>query len=311
MVTTLPNTLSPVKCAGVDLDMREDAFGHLRESNDVLGDTEALRSRLEEDGYLFLPGFLNKEHVLEARAKMVGRLLDQGSLETGTNPMDGILREGAQPKLGADTLQHDPLITRILYGERVTGLYEELLGHEILHFDYTWFRCMGRGNGSWPHCDIVYMGRGTKQLYTAWVPYGHVPHEVGGLILLEDSHKKQDRLKAYLEMDVDTYCTNGRHARAIESGERQWEHLHNGALSNNPHSLQKHLGGRWLTAEFLPGDFLTFGMATVHGGADNQTNRVRLSSDSRYQRADQPADERWIGANPIGHGLAGKRGMIC
>jgi len=52
-------------------------------------------------------------------------------------------------------------------------------------------------------------------------------------------------------------------------------------------------------------------MATVHASLDNQTNRFRLSSDSRYQLASEPADERWIGAHPAGHGPAGKKGKIC
>jgi len=44
---------------------------------------------------------------------------------------------------------------------------------------------------------------------------------------------------------------------------------------------------------------------------DNQTNKVRLSTDTRYQLASEPIDERWIGENPPAHGPAGKRGLIC
>ena len=52
-------------------------------------------------------------------------------------------------------------------------------------------------------------------------------------------------------------------------------------------------------------------MTLVHGGLDNQLNRMRLSSDTRYQRASQPIDERWIGADPIANKRAGKRGRVC
>jgi len=53
-------------------------------------------------------------------------------------------------------------------------------------------------------------------------------------------------------------------------------------------------------------------MYTVHASLDNASgNRIRFSSDSRYQPASLPADERWIGENPPAHGLAGKRGRIC
>lgn len=278
-------------CAGLPLDTSLEAFGPLRESTDHLHETHVLQERLREDGYLFLRGFLDRELVLKARESMLSKIQDPN--------------ESFSP----DIAEKNPAVDAVLYGDRVLGLYERLLEGPIRHFDFTWVRTMGAGPGTKPHCDIVYMGRGTFDLYTAWVPYGEVSLELGGLMILENSHKQQDRLKSYLTSDVDEYCTNGRHAKAIESGERVWER--DGALSTNAASLRDHLGGRWLTAEYQPGDFLTFGMATVHASVDNQTERTRLSTDSRYQRADQPVDERWIGENPIGHGTAGKRGRIC
>jgi len=66
-----------------------------------------------------------------------------------------------------------------------------------------------------------------------------------------------------------------------------------------------------LTADFRAGDVLTFPMHMVHASLDNPSDRIRLSSDSRYQPDSLPADERWVGEKPIGHGLAGKRGRIC
>jgi len=110
--------------------------------------------------------------------------------------------------------------------------------------------------------------------------------------------------------DVDAFCTNHPDAGLIESGQKQWQDW-DGRLSSNPVTLREKLGGRWLTADFKAGDFLTFGMATVHASLDNQSTRLRLSSDSRYQLASEPADERWIGPNPIAHGPAGKKGKVC
>jgi hypothetical protein len=53
-------------------------------------------------------------------------------------------------------------------------------------------------------------------------------------------------------------------------------------------------------------------MFLVHASLDNRTaNRLRLSSDCRYQRASEPVDDRWVGAQPPGHGTAGKRGRVC
>jgi hypothetical protein len=33
----------------------------------------------------------------------------------------------------------------------------------------------------------------------------------------------------------------------------------------------------------------------------NQSDRFRLSCDTRYQRADQQVDERWVGEEPKAH----------
>ena len=82
------------------------------------------------------------------------------------------------------------------------------------------------------------------------------------------------------------------------------------------HQKEAYELARWLTApEFRMGDVLIFTMKTVHAGTDNDTRALRLSTDSRYQRADAPVDERWVtGANgeaPVGHGLGAKRGKIC
>ena len=75
---------------------------------------------------------------------------------------------------------------------------------------------------------------------------------------------------------MDAYCTNRDDAVLIASGEKLWQYW-DGTLTNNPVRLREKLGGRWLTAEFRAGDLLTFTMATVHGGMDNQTDRVRFS----------------------------------
>jgi hypothetical protein len=75
--------------------------------------------------------------------------------------------------------------------------------------------------------------------------------------------------------------------------------------------IQHSLGGRWLTTEYRASDVLIFSIFTVHASLDNQSDRVRISSDSRYQLASDPVDERWVGEKPIGHSQAGKRGRIC
>jgi len=66
-----------------------------------------------------------------------------------------------------------------------------------------------------------------------------------------------------------------------------------------------------LTTAFQMGDLLTFGMTTVHASLDNQSNRIRISVDTRYQPADEPADERWIAENATPYRADFKRGRVC
>jgi hypothetical protein len=49
----------------------------------------------------------------------------------------------------------------------------------------------------------------------------------------------------------------------------------------------------------------------MHASMDNHTRSFRVSTDSRYQLASEPVDERWVGKNPLAHGPQGKLGMIC
>ena len=186
-------------------------------------------------------------------------------------------------------------------------LYTRLLGGAVRHYDFTWLRTIPPGKGTKPHEDIVFMGRGTQQVYTAWTPLGDISYELGGLLVLENSHRVERIIQTYGQKDVDSYCRNHPDATDRSTGTKWW----NGVLSNNPALLRKRLGLRWLTTEFRAGDLLTFGMFMAHASLDNHGERLRLSSDSRYQLASEPIDERWIGDHPIAHGPGGKRGRIC
>jgi len=74
-----------------------------------------------------------------------------------------------------------------------------------------------------------------------------------------------------------------------------------GWFSNDPQEITDEFGGQWATTEFNAGDVLIFGMYMMHASLTNTSNRFRISSDTRYQRADAPVDERWVGEKPKGH----------
>ena len=152
------------------------------------------------------------------------------------------------------------------------------------------------GRATAPHCDIVYMGRGTQHLYTIWIPLGDVPLEMGPLMVLEGSHRSKTLLEKYCKMDADE-----------GNGVFNWHYRHGGFFrggqyTKNPVAAQRELGGRWLTTDFVMGDLMVFSTFTLHGSLDNRSNQIRLSADARYQLASEPADPRWVKSSPPNRG---------
>lgn len=302
-------TLPQIVSYGHELDMSEDKFGILRDSSDAADDVAELHRRFAKDGYLYMKGYLERDRVLEARAAITDRLAAAGALDPAYPKMDAVAKPDAGYIFKPEITNGCEPVQNLLYSGRLTDFYRKFYGEEIRHYDYTWLRAIGPGKGTNPHCDLPYMGRGTHKHMTCWMPYGDISFELGGLMVLEGSHKRMDLLQNYVYRDVDGYCENKpKEVEKAKSG--GWSFT--GTLSHNPPAVRNKFGGRWLTTEFEAGDFLTFGMFLVHASLDNRTeNRLRISSDSRYQRASEPIDERWVGVNPPAHGPNGKRGLIC
>ena len=308
-------TLPTLRSLGRELDTSPKAFGYLTESNDILDQPDALRHRLEEDGYIYVRDFFDPELILAGRRSIFERIAREGRLDPDYDLMEGVVHPAeinidAAISFRPDLAAANEEIRRVVFGPEICEFYAGLFDEPIRHLDYIWCRLMGPGHGTAAHCDWVYMGRGSKQLLTCWIPYVDIPLEVGGLIMLEKSHLQADRIAKYMSKDVDAFCENNPGQVQSVATEGKWSFP--GWLSKHADTLPEKFQTRWLTTpEWKIGDFITFRMDLIHGSLDNQSNRVRFSTDTRYQPATHPADERWIGPNPLGHSLAGKRGRIC
>ncbi len=307
---------------GLALDMSAQAFGALRSSLDIMDNMDFLRHRFQEDGYLYLPGFLDRDLVLAARREELEKFARLGYLDPKYPLMEGVVHEryrteAVNPYAESEmdnSARRNPALMQVLYDGTMINFFEGLFGEAVRPFDYTWHRAKTASSksASPPHCDIVFMGRGSHQLCTSWTPLGDIPIPMGGLMVLENSHRLENLKATYGHLDVDQYCTNHADAAAIEAGTRQWQDWVNlGAYNTNAIETRSTLGGRWLTTDYHAGDLLVFGMFTMHASMDNTTRRFRLSTDTRYQPASDPIDERWVGETPIKHGPEGKIGMIC
>ncbi len=275
---------------GHPIDTSPDIFGFLKKSNDIRNNHDLLQRRMKEDGYLFLRDILDHDIVMDARREILEKLASIDEIHPDFPLMDAIAsnnsrRKEIDIKPFLKDLRTGAAYDRLCHEGRVMEFFDHFLGGPARAFDYLWLRTVGVGHATGCHYDVVYMGRGTKDLYTAWIPIGDVPLTDGALMILEYSHRLEDLKKTYGTGDVDRDKIDG------------W-------LSRNPPLARNTYGGRWLTAEFKPGDLLCFSMFTLHCSLDNQSpvNRIRISSDSRYQLAAEPIDERWIGTDPIAHG---------
>lgn len=294
---------------GRKLSTDPSAFGELRDSSSVVNDAVVLRERMTEDGYVFLRGFLNREDVEAARRDVLERLSREGALRNDTDLMDGVLKEKTPVRLRQDLTQRSQPLRTVLKEGPIIGLFERFLDGGVRPFDFVWMRSVVPGRGTAPHGDSVFMNRGTLNLYTAWTPLGDIDTTLGGLIVLEGSHRLDEIISSYGQRDVDTYCEDDPNAEEYRTtGKWPW----NGQISEDPVALREQFGLRWLTTDFRMGDLLFFTMYTLHASLDNQTqDRIRLSSDTRYQLASDPIDERWIGEDPIGHGPDAMKSIIC
>ena len=268
--------------------MSDSAFGVLTESTSLLDDADALRARLDDDGYLFLRGFLDQALIAAAREEILLKYAIIGEIDP-TRPLDDAIY-AERNALGninlrafAQSVRDGIAYKNVVLNERIFELQEMLLGGPVRAFDFRWPRFARPGEGCGVHCDGPYLTRRTDRINSTWIPLGHVHMIEGALMILERVPGYEKRLERYLSMDADR---DGL----------EW--------LGDPLRIQQRFGARWLSTDFEAGDLLCFGMGTVHAALDNHSpvGRCRLSSDSRYQLASEPLDERWNGPEPEAHG---------
>jgi len=300
---------------GKPMDTEPDSFGELRSSADAIDDFDALRARFEADGYLYLPRLLDVDTLTAARLTMLEALADLDFIDTRYPLREGVAKRecNVSAREMAGLSKNNEALRQVLFSGPMKAFYEKFLGGPVRPLDFTWCRVKSSGSetATNPHYDIVFMGRGTKNLYTSWTPLGDIPREMGGLMILENSHRLEEIKANYGQSDVDIYCTNEPDLHESETGRRRWQGSGTGTYATDAIALREELNSRWLTTDYELGDLLVFSMYTMHASMDNLTNRLRLSTDTRYQLASEPVDERWIGDNPIAHGPGAKKGIIC
>ena len=274
-----------VRVGDHELTIGSDHPVELRESNDILGDPAALRERLTEDGYLFVREFHDPDLVREARTDVLAHMAEEGLLHPDELIEDGVVHPdyfGEAFDMSAASWTHYPNLQELVEGDEIMAFFERFLGEKPLALDRKLGRAKATGRFTGFHVDRIFMGRGTDRLYTVWRPIGDCPIEMGPLLLCPGSHQHARLRETYAQLDVDR--------DAVEE-----------MFSEDPHDVIGTIGGPLATADFEAGDALLFGQYLLHGSLTNQTDRFRISVDTRYQSVEDPVDGRWVGSDPIGH----------
>ncbi|AKH84143.1 phytanoyl-CoA dioxygenase [Streptomyces sp. CNQ-509] len=248
---------------GYVLDESPRRLGELRPVPDAeRDDREALWARLRREGYLWLRGVLDPGGVREFRRFYFAHV-------------DPELPRGDQ--------------RAALFGRVVPGAeYADFCAQPAVRDWYAWFLGgetflhrrkilrhtrpgeAGVGTATQAHYDLVYLREGTDRVLSSWIPLGDCPVELGGLVYLERSHVRV--------LAAEAAGTLKRPAASI--------------TADLP-ALAEEYDARWLLADYAAGDMVVHSAHMVHASLDNTAATYRLSTDIRYQRADEPIDWRW------------------
>ncbi|MFH9402315.1 phytanoyl-CoA dioxygenase family protein [Streptomyces sp. NPDC017638] len=271
---------------GVPIAFSPDLFGPLRGSAGLLGDPGALRERLHADGYVYLPGVLDRAEVLRLRGAYFS-LFPDGYLADGTRPEDGVfsgsvpagLPEHGLPRHPAHAFVRSAVFERFMADPLLSGLAETLLGGSVRMLPRRILRHFHRGSrrASRAHVDLDYMNAvsASPRVVTLWIPVGDCPLATGPLIYLEGSHRLRPEEYTPLREVTD------------RPGDRR-------PISHDLELTARHLGRRWLWTDFRAGDLMVHLPRIVHASLDNTTDILRLSADVRFIRAQDTPDPRWL-----------------
>jgi ectoine hydroxylase-related dioxygenase (phytanoyl-CoA dioxygenase family) len=243
----------------------------LLDSTDALNDGAELLRRMNRDGYLLIRELLPAKLLGEVRRQMLEIADQAGWLKPGTPLEEGVANMDAfcvepQPEYRNvyNRMYHLEAFHALPHHPNIMGLFERMLGAPILLHPriigrVIFPRRLHREDFTTPaHQDYPHI-QGTTATYAAWFPLSDCSIRNGGLIVAQGSH------------------TQGVRDFRLAFGA--------GGLE-----VTDELTDSWVGGDMKAGDVLIHNNLTVHKGLPNLTDRLRVSMDCRYQRADEPVN---------------------
>lgn len=270
----------PLVSHGYQLDLDSTRLGQLKAVPEQERENrEALWHRMQENGYLYLKGFFKPEKILRFREYYFSSLASTGLLKPGSQPVDGLAGNGPVDQMRLRDIIFNEIIKSAEYenlcaSPELVEFLEWFLGGEVFLNKRKILRHIKAGSdqATGAHYDLVYLRQGSDQVFTVWMPLGDCAVQDGGLMYLEGSHKFFQQAEA----------------NSSEKIQAEW-------LTKDLPALANKLDTRWLVTDYLASDIVIHNAYMVHASLNNtnQADRIRLSTDIRYQLASVPIDTRW------------------
>ena len=233
------------------------------DSTPLLTEPTALRSRANELGYLFFPGLLATEPILSVRRQILEICQNHGWIQPDTNidagiavDDDVIIESTGDPRWQAfyNDAQRLRDFHALALSQPILDTLAVLFGEPVLAHPRNILRVIFPRSATYttpPHQDHFYIG-GSRDTWTGWFPLGDCSIELGSLAMVPGSH---------LTGFHDVHEAKGAGGRAVDVD----------------------ADSTWVGGDFACGDVLFRHSLAIHQGRPNETDRLRLSCDFRYQ----------------------------
>ena len=255
---------------GYTLDMTPERLGWLEPTPADIP-LARLRETYRQHGYLWLKGFFDRDVILDFQRNFFDAIF------SGAKTFFEIV----------SSQEYEDFCTM----PRLWNFYREFLeGQPYLHKrKIIRFTHPGSENCTGGHYDLIYLRAGTDRFCTSWIPLGDIPVEMGGLVYLEHS----DAVGRQMEAEFCIQNANLSPEERISAYNRNMRE--NGWVSTNLPEMANRFNSRWLIGDYEAGDMVIHSPYMIHAATQNNDplNRMRLSTDIRYQRITDDIDRRW------------------
>lgn len=214
---------------------------------------------------------------MEVREDMLSVVEAYGWRQSGQDARGGLIDLDALNQVPDDEMRSDIGVSHAAYHDvqklksfhalphhpNLIALYRGLFGEEVFVHPRHIARMITahRVMHPTPHHQDFPLIQGSSNTWTCWFPLGDVPRSMGGLTVLQSSHRD-----GYIPIRP----AHGAGGIAV--------HLCPGEKV-------------WVEGDYQVGDVLTFPCFTVHRGlASQHKDRIRLSMDVRYQAISEPIE---------------------